>query len=244
MTNMLRSCASLLAITLGLFCASYAYSGVVLNRSIVIFNDATQTRQDIVVSNDSDTSRLFVSVEPFLVDQPGTDEQELLSLDLDVDPMLLVTPNKLLLEPGGSATVRMLNMAEPEDVERYYRVNVTPMQKPIDFEREEGDSEEDSAVQISIALAYQALVIVPPSEPTSTPQFTRAGKILTFTNTGNSFYLLRDGVQCNPKDTDDCVDLVSKRIYPGNEYTVELPFDGPAQYMSKTLAGSKAFSIL
>ncbi|MBT5685792.1 MAG: hypothetical protein HOJ11_12365, partial [Gammaproteobacteria bacterium] len=169
--------------------------------------------------------------------------RELAPLSIDEDAGLLVTPNKLLIEPSGSAIVRMLNMAEPDINEVYYRINFTPIQKPIEFERQEGEELEQSQMLVSIALAYQALVIVPPLEPKALPRFTRTGKTVVFTNPGNSFYLLRDGVQCSPDDPDDCVDLTSKRVYPGNEYVVELPFDGPAQYVARVFDGSKVISV-
>ena len=231
------------AISLILLFAPTVHAGVMLNRAIVIFDDSDQARQDVIVSNDSDSDRLFVSVTPFLVMNPGTEERELAPLSIDEDAGLLVTPNKLLIEPSGSAIVRMLNMAEPDTNEVYYRVNFTPIQKPIEFERQEGDELEQSRVQVSIALAYQALVIVPPLDPEALPMFTRTGKKLVFTNPGNSFYLLRDGRQCSPDEPDDCVDLTSKRVYPGNEYVVELPFDGPAQYVARVFDGSKVISV-
>ena len=231
------------AISLILLFAPSVHAGVMLNRAIVIFDDSDQARQDVIVSNDSDSDRLFVSVTPFLVMNPGTEERELAPLSIDEDAGLLVTPNKLLIEPSGSAIVRMLNMAEPGTNEVYYRVNFTPIQKPIEFERQEGEELEQSQMLVSIALAYQALVIVPPLEPKALPRFTRTGKTVVFTNPGNSFYLLRDGVQCSPDDQDDCVDLTSKRVYPGNEYVVELPFDGPAQYVARVFDGSKVISV-
>lgn len=231
------------AISLILLLAPSVHAGVMLNRAIVIFDDSDQARQDVIVSNDSDSDRLFVSVTPFLVMNPGTEERELAPLSIDEDAGLLVTPNKLLIEPSGSAIVRMLNMAEPDINEVYYRINFTPIQKPIEFERQEGEELEQSQMLVSIALAYQALVIVPPLEPKALPRFTRTGKTVVFTNPGNSFYLLRDGVQCSPDDPDDCVDLTSKRVYPGNEYVVELPFDGPAQYVARVFDGSKVISV-
>lgn len=231
------------AISLILLFAPSVHAGVMLNRAIVIFDDSDQARQDVIVSNDSDSDRLFVSVTPFLVMNPGTEERELAPLSIDEDAGLLVTPNKLLIEPSGSAIVRMLNMAEPDINEVYYRINFTPIQKPIEFERQEGEELEQSQMLVTIALAYQALVIVPPLEPKALPRFTRTGKTVVFTNPGNSFYLLRDGVQCSPDDPDDCVDLTSKRVYPGNEYVVELPFDGPAQYVARVFDGSKVISV-
>ena len=231
------------AILLIVLLAPTVHAGVVLNRAIVIFDDTNQTRQDVIVSNDSGSDRLFVSVEPFLVMKPGTEERELVPLSIDEDAGLLVTPNKLLIEPSGSAIVRMLNMAEPGANEVYYRVNFTPMLKPIEFEPQEGDELDETRMQVSIALAYQALVIVPPLEPKPLPTFARTGKTLVFTNPGNSFYLLRDGQQCSPDDPDDCLDLTSKRVYPGNEYVVELPFDGPARYVARVFDGSKVISV-
>lgn len=241
--NIIRtSFASAMIVALPLLFVTYSHAGVVLNRAIVMFDDPSQTRQDVSVANDSNEDRLFVSVDPFLVAQPGTDEQALIPLDPDGALELLVTPNKLMIEPSGSAIVRILNMADPGAEEKYYRVNFTPMSKPPEYE-DKDENEEATGMQVTIALAYQALVIVPPLDPEAIVMFNRSGKELTFTNPGNSYYLLRDGQQCDPQNADKCSDLPSKRVYPGNEYSVELPFDSPAQYSVRTVQGAKSIAV-
>ena len=74
------------AISLILLFVPTVHAGVVLNRAIVIFDDSDQARQDVIVSNDSDSDRLFVSVTPFLVMNPGTEERELAPLSIDEMP--------------------------------------------------------------------------------------------------------------------------------------------------------------
>ncbi len=65
----------------------------------------------------------------------------------------------------------------------------------------------------------------------------REGQQAVFTNTGNANYLLTDGQQCDPFDANTCVALEDRRIYPGNTWTLDLPFDGAFTYKIRTRDG-------
>jgi len=87
-------------------------------------------------------------------------------------------------------------------------------------------------------VAYQILVIIMPEEPVSVVESERQGNTAVFRNSGTANYLLSDGVQCKTDEPENCVALQSRRIYPGNTWSLDLPFDGPASYKVRTHEGS------
>jgi len=142
---------------------------------------------------------------------------------------LVATPNKLVIPPGGHKLVRILNLDAQAEAERIYRINVTPIVAPL--------AEETS--QLKIVVAYQILAIVQPGEPHSRLEVTRTGKTISFTNHGNTNVLLGDGRQCAPSDPARCEELVSRRLYAGNHWELDLPFDAPVSYSVRSFDGIK-----
>ncbi len=98
---------------------------------------------------------------------------------------------------------------------------------------------EEEASQLRIVVAYQILTIVQPDEPESTLSVSRKGKVASFANRGNTNVLLSEGQQCNPVDENDCRELTSKRLYAGNTWELELPFDAPLTYSVRSFDGIK-----
>lgn len=214
--------------------AGAASAQMVLDQAIVIFDDPKQVKQDVTVTNESADERLFVSVEPFVVENPGTPEQELVSLKGSDSPSFLATPDKLIVEPGSSSIVRLMNLQPGASDERVYRVNFLPIKKPPELESEATD---EIVPVVEIVVAYQVLSIVLPPDAKAEPTVTRAGKVLTLANNGNANFLLSTGQQCDPADPESCVDLPTTRVYAGRQATINLPFDAPASFTMKTPAG-------
>jgi P pilus assembly chaperone PapD len=224
---------SILAIGL-LYMNSQAQAALIVNRSIITFDNPAVNREDVVVINSSNTENLFVEITPYTVVNPGSDEQELNPLLIDDNPEFLVTPNRLVTAPGGRSIVRFLNLQEAGNQERVYRVNMIPITPPLELEEAEENAVNS---QLEVVVAYQILVIVPPANPNAEVNISREGKLVSFSNSGNSNYLLTDGEQCDPTDPEFCVALEDRRIYPGNTWTNELPFDGPFTYKVRTQSG-------
>jgi P pilus assembly chaperone PapD len=222
-------------IALGMLVASsFSQAALIVNRSIITYENPTVNREDVIIINSSEEENLYVQVEPFAVVNPGSNEQELLPLGINDNPEFLVTPNRLVTPPGGRSIVRFLNLLAPADEERVYRVNMVPITPPAELEesREAGVSS-----RLEVVVAYQVLVIILPASPNPRMDMSRAGNIATFTNAGNANYLLTDGEQCNPEDTSACLPLEDRRVYPGNEWQQTLPFDGPFTYKIRTQDG-------
>tara|TARA_R100001143_G_C3356395_1_gene132622 strand:- start:1492 stop:2226 length:735 start_codon:yes stop_codon:yes gene_type:complete len=217
-----------------LYMNAQAQAALVVNRSIITFDDPTVNREDVVVINSSNEENLFVEVTPFSVVNPGTEQQELIPLQIDDNPEFLVTPNRLITAPGARSIVRFLNLQTPGEEERVYRVNMVPITPPAELE---GGEENAVNSRLEVVVAYQILVIVPPADPQAVMNMEREGQQAVFTNTGNANYLLTDGQQCDPFDANTCVALEDRRIYPGNTWTLDLPFDGAFTYKIRTRDG-------
>jgi len=213
---------------------------LLLDKVVVIFDESKSTKKDVSVINDDSGERLFVSVEPFEVEAPGTEDQTLKAVAINDNPAFLATPSKLIVEPGSSSVVRLLNLQPESTQERVYRINFLPIQKPPEID---DDGIEGVAPMVEILVAYQVLAIVLPPNPEPKPVVTRTGNVISFSNQGNANYLLTDGKQCNPIGSSKCVDLPGHRVYAGSSWSVELPFDGPAQYGLRTQSGTRALIV-
>ena len=220
-----------------IFFGASCYADLVVDESIVIFTDLRQSKHDVTVYNTDEASKLFLEVLPHRVIEPGTDQEKLEALDFSSAPDFLVSPNRAILEPNSRSIIRLLNLNTSGAKELVYRVNVVPATPPVAFENPES---EDVRSMLQVVIAYQILVIVLPENPETVVDYTRAGDSVMFSNPGNVNYLLTDGEQCNPADPGECFALESRRIYPGNLWTLDLPFSGPAKYTIRTHQGSSS----
>ncbi len=209
------------------------HAALVVNRAIITYDNPAVNREDVVIINSDENENLFIQVEPFEVINPGSERQELVPLEITDNPDFLITPNRLAVAPGGRSLVRFLNLLPPGEKERIYRVNLTPVTPPVELQS--GGDEIRS--QLEVVVAYQILVIVLPQSPRPLMAMDRDGVLATFSNAGNSNYLLTDGIQCDPEDSANCLPLEDRRIYPGNNWQLTLPFDGPFTYTVRTQAG-------
>lgn len=220
---------------LSIFIGQACYAQLIVNTAIITFDDPTVTREDVTVINDSDEDTMYLQVEPFKVMNPGTQEQKLIPIDLSQEPEFLVTPNKLIVPPKGRSIVRFLNLKVDNQQENIYRVNITPIKAPQELSTVQSA---ELTSRLNVVIAYQVLVIDLPKKPHSTLELERHGSIATFSNSGNSNYLLSGGTQCNPADPEVCLTLEDRRIYSRNEWILELPFDGPFTYTVKDTKGN------
>jgi len=63
---------------------------------------------------------------------------------------------------------------------------------------------------------------------------------LKFRNAGNTNLLLRSGVQCAPApQSGECEELVSRRLYAGNEWQLQLKYDTPAEFIVASGIGNQ-----
>jgi len=214
MTRLALSAMVLLAWTI------HATATMVVDRTIIRFEAGEPSRQDVLITNNG-AETLYLKVEVFEVKDPGTPSER---REKPTDPSaitLLATPNKMIVPSGGRKLIRLVNLGGHE-LERIYRVNVTPVVGEL----------KATGMTVNVVVAYQLLVIVAPGEPVIDLDYERTGKRATFKNHGNTNALLHGGEQCpaDPNSSSNCVKLEAHRIYAGNVWELELPFDTPFEY--------------
>jgi P pilus assembly chaperone PapD len=195
-----------------------AEGGMLLNRTIVVFLPGQAPREDVMILNQEEEN-LYVSIDIMEVRDPGTEQEVREKVTDPGQAKFVVTPNKLIIPPLGRKPVRLVNLA-PGNLERIFRVNVTPVLPPL---------EDVTTSVVRVVVAYQLLVIVQPLQPIEDLQVTRNGRQLLFENRGNTNFLLSEGTQCD-SDGANCDELPTKRIYASNTFEVPLKYDTPVSY--------------
>ncbi len=209
--------AFLLASCLPLLSSSASANNMLLDRMIVYFEPGQKPRQDIQVTNISEQN-LFLQTEVYQVVNPGADNEERIRITNPDEMKLLTTPQKSIVKPRGQRTVRLVSLETPKDKEAVYRVTFRPVTGDV----------EASQNAIQLLVAYQALIFIRPEKPVYNVIAKAEGGKVTFTNTGNSNVMLRNGEQCMSNASDaKCVEIPSGgRLYAGQSLTFDLPGTG------------------
>lgn len=207
--------------------ASAASAELVLSQLVVDFGSAQGSRAaDVEIWNNSN-ERAYVAVEPNEILNPGTAQEHRIA---EIDPErrgLLVSPNRLILEPGQRRLIRFATVGAKGARERVYRVTVKPVA---------GKLGADSS-GLKLLIGYDVLVLVRPAALRPAVVATRSGSRLTLRNEGNASVELIDGKQCDPNKS-SCADLPGKRLYAGAEWVQDLKASGPVDYTVVTGARS------
>lgn len=197
---------------------SAAHADLVLSQVIVDFLPGQPMREDIEVWNGG-SERMYVSAEPFEIVAAGTPQERRVAVGLAEGSGLLVSPQRLVLEPGERRIVRVAATGERPASDTVYRLAVKPVAGAITAETD----------ALKVFVGYDALVLVRPETFTGAIEARRSGRTLTLTNTGNTAQELFDGRQCDAGGG-NCQTLPSKRLYPGAAWEQELPYETPASY--------------
>jgi P pilus assembly chaperone PapD len=215
-----RMICSALALGAALGLASAARAEMVLSQVIVDLLPGKPPREDIEVWNDG-TERMYVLAEPFEIQSPGTPAEQRIPARIPEESGVLVSPQRLVIEPGERRTIRVAAIGERPASDRIYRVAIRPVAGAV--------TAEESALKLFVG--YDTLVLVRPERFTGDVEAVRSGRSLTLRNTGNTAQELFDGQQCDSAGG-DCRALPSKRLYPGATWEQILPFDTPVTYKS------------
>lgn len=215
-----RLAATLFA--LGIIGAVPAHGSIVLSQVVVDFAADGKLAQDIEVSND-DKEVAYVAVAPFEIAAPGTPEERRTAI---IDPEaggLLVTPQRLILQPGERRTVRIAAIGARGAVDRVYRVTIKPVAGPVSA----------SVTAIKLLVGYDVLVVQRPATPTVRIVGSRAGETLTLRNEGNTNAELYDGKLCAGSN---CRAMPSKRLYAGQSWSQSI---GPGKVTYRISTATK-----
>lgn len=214
----------LVAVGAILFSSAPASANLLVDKVVIDFAAGAAPRSDVEVQN-AGAETLYVEVTPSEVLAPGLPgEQRVQGRDPE-ERGLLVTPNRLVLEPGQRQLIRFALLSRPNEKDRVYRVTVTPVVGGIS----------SSETALKVLVGYDILVIAQPPSAHAELQTDRNGQTLTITNMGNTNALLFNGQQCDPSGG-NCVDLPSRRIYSGASWQIGLPYGTPATF-NVTAAG-------
>ena len=211
-----------------LFQVSAARADLVLSQMVVELAPAEFQRSDIELWNNG-PDRTFVEVDPREIIAPGTADQ---SSRKDPDPEklgLLVSPERIVLEPGQRRLLRIAALGS-SDRERVYRVTVKPVVSDL--------SSQQSGLKLLVG--YDVLVIVRPPRPMPHVTGTRAAAQLSIRNDGNVSVELVDGRACD-ESMRSCSDLPSRRLYAGAATTVNV--GGAAKVRYDLKLGSKLIPV-
>ena len=223
-----RTVLALLGAMTAAIAATPAQADMVLSKVIVDIPGGRPARDDIEVWNDG-PERIYVVAEPSEIVGPGTIAQRRESA---ADPSLsglLVSPRRMIVEPGQRRLVRVATVLPREDRDRVYRVTIKPVAGPLSAQ---GDA-------IKVYVGYDVLVIQRPASASGQITGERKGRTLRIANGTNTAWELFDGKQCDAAGR-NCVALPAARLYAGTDLVVNLPYDSKVDYRAtngaKTLA--------
>jgi P pilus assembly chaperone PapD len=207
-----------------------AHAQLVVDRLIVDFMPGDPPREDILLQNQS-KDRYYITITPAEVLKPGDDKPTEVTKTNPEELGLLVTPNRMILDPGASRSIRVVSLNSGLSTDRIYRVMIEP--QIGDMPNEEGA---DRTVALKILTAYDALVIVRPSKPKPDLVAARTVTGLVLTNNGNSNTLVFDGLACPAAAPaagakPACAKIGAHRMYAGASWRVPLPHpDDPVTF--------------
>ena len=131
---------------------------------------------------------------------------------------LLVSPQRLVLEPAQRRVVRVAAVGECGSTDKVYRVAI----KPVAGQLSAGSS------ALKVLVGYDALVLLRPKVVTGGVTAIRQRRRITFHNASNTAQEIYDGKQCVA--TQPCARLPAKCVYAVVDWSVDLPVDAPVEF--------------
>lgn len=203
-----------------------AQAEIVLSQVIVDMQPSKPSHDDIEVWNDG-PDRMYVVADASQIQAPGTPDERRVSIADPALSGLLVTPQRMVLEPGQRRIIRVAALLPRDMAERVYRVTVKPVAGPVTAE----------TTALKVLLGYDVLVLVRPQQITGEVTGTRVARKLTFRNTSNTAREIYAGKQCDVAGK-NCKTLPATRLYAGALWTVDLSYDTPVEYRLTSGNGS------
>lgn len=203
-----------------------AHANIVLSRVVIDIGADADTAQDIEITNDA-SEIAYVVVEASEIVAPGLPAEKRTPI---VDPGvggLLVSPQRMILQPGEHKVIRVAAIAPRGATDRIYRVTVKPVAGPVTAQ----------VSALKLLVGYDALVIYRPAAPLGKLTGTRNGNTLTLRNDGNTNVEVFEGKQCAGGSA-PCTELPSKRLYAGQSWQQPLTSTAPVSYRVATGATS------
>ncbi|MEO6359598.1 MAG: hypothetical protein ABIO43_03360 [Sphingomicrobium sp.] len=204
-----------------------ANAQIVLSQLVVELQPGKVSRMDIEVLN-KDSERAYVVVEPRQINEPGIPGEQSVRNPDPAKLGLLVSPARMVLEPGQHKLLRFADIGATADKERVYRVTVKPVVGGIEGEQS----------GLKILVGFDVLVLIRPARPVTAVSAVRSGNKLVWRNSGNVSVELTDGRLCQAGEAGTCLKLSGKRLYAGSSWAVELPGNGYVEYLLRSPTGA------
>lgn len=198
--------------------AAPAGAELVLSQVVVDLGPDKPARETIELFN-SGSDRLYVAADPFAIGHPGAADQQRIPAANPQDSGLLVTPQRLILEPGERRLVRIAAVAPRPASDSVYRVTVRPVAGDVSA----------NADALKVFVGYDVLVIYRPAAVSGTLEARREGTRLVVVNRSNTSQELFEGRQCDAAGG-ACRALAGRRLYPGTEWAQDLPYGTAVTY--------------
>ena len=191
---------------------------MVLSKVVVDLPGGLTKSEDIEVANEG-PDRLFIVVDPSEIVDPGLlSERRVPATDPSVSG-ILVSPQRLILEPGQRRLVRVSRIPPARERDRVYRVTIKPVAGPVSARND----------AIKVYVGYDVLVIQRPALVSGEVKGARRGKTLEIENASNTAWELFEGRQCDASGR-TCMPLPATRLYAGAKWTVPLPFETKVEF--------------
>lgn len=195
-----------------------ARAELILSQLVIDLGQGSKQRDDIEIWNKSD-ERAYVAIDPSEIINPGK-AGEIRHQEPDPEKRgLLVSPARMILEPGQRKLVRIAAIGPRQDRERVYRVTVKPVVGEL----------ASTTSGLKLLVGYDVLVLLRPTNSRPNVTASRSAGSLTFRNEGNTSLELIDGKQCDSSGK-ACDELPGKRLYAGAQWTQKLKSSFPVEY--------------
>ncbi|HEY7679034.1 MAG TPA: fimbria/pilus periplasmic chaperone [Terriglobia bacterium] len=193
---------------------------------IVDIGPETANRQDIEIWNNSN-ERSYVSIVPSEVVNAGLAREQRREESNPEKLGLLVSPNRLILEPQQHKIIRVAALGKLSERERVYRITVKPVV---------GELAPDQS-GLKLLVGYDVLVLVRPGSSRQQVTGRWNGASLILKNEGNESVEVVEGRQCSVPA--NCTDLPAKRLYAGAEWRVPVTRKAPVEFSLKSRTSTK-----
>lgn len=220
MTFLFRSLSSaLITLTLVVFSGNL-FASMIVDNTVINFQQGDPSRKDVKIKN-PDMEPLYIQVEVKEVINPGSPDEVIKPVVNPKEAGFLVTPNKLVIQPGAEQLLRVVNLKGLKDYDRIFRITLKPVVGDVEAEQ----------TGVKILVGYELLVLIQPFAPKVNVTHVREGNKLILENKGNTNVGLQKGTQCKDDTKAECTELPSYRLYAGNRVVVELKYDTPVNYL-------------
>lgn len=210
-------------IATGVVLSSIAFfAAASINVSPILLDVDNKSSNDFIHVKNTGTTTEYVEVRAEQLLNPGQANEKLVAITNPHQAGLLVTPAKLVIEPGAERLVKLSLLNSPAAVDSIYRVVITPKANQELIAKGQGRN-----IGVQVSVSYDALVIQRAKNAKPNVSAVRDGKTVKVTNNGNSSVLLYGAKQC-VKGT--CTTLPVERLYAKSTLTLKLTEAAPISF--------------